>query len=88
MTPFTREQMISVLYRYSMFMKYDVSKLNSLNTFTDADAISEWALQAMKWAAGNGIMEGIGNDLISPETGATRAQFAAMMQRYITTFIK
>ena len=84
----TREQMISVLYRYSMFMKYDVSKLNSLNTFTDADAISEWALQAMKWAAGNGIMEGIGNDLISPETGATRAQFAAMMQRYITTFIK
>jgi uncharacterized repeat protein (TIGR02543 family) len=84
----TREQMVAVLYRYSMFMKYDVSKLNSLNTFTDADAISEWALQAMKWAAGNGIVEGIGNDLISPETGATRAQFAAMMQRYITTFIQ
>ena len=63
-------------------------KLNSLNTFTDADAISEWALQAMKWAAGNGIMEGIGNDLISPETGATRAQFAAMMQRFCTGFVK
>ena len=84
----TREQMVAVLYRYSMFMKYDVSKLNSLNTFTDADAISEWALQAMKWAAGNGIVEGIGNDLISPETGATRAQFAAMMQRFCANFVK
>ncbi len=84
----TREQMVAVLYRYSMFMKYDVSKLNGLNTFTDADAISEWALDAMKWAVGNGIVEGVGNDLISPETGATRAQFAAMMQRFCTSFVK
>ena len=84
----TREQMVAVLYRYSMFMKYDVSKLNDLNTFTDADTVSEWALNAMKWAAGNGIVEGIGNDLISPETGATRAQFAAMMQRFCTGFVK
>ena len=84
----TREQMVSVLYRYSMFMKYDISKLNGLDAFTDKDEISEWALEAMKWAVGNGIVEGIGNDLISPETGATRAQFAAMIQRYATTFLK
>jgi len=84
----TREQMASVLYRYSVFMKYDISKLNGLDTFTDTDAISEWALPAMKWAVGNGIVEGVGNDLVSPGTGATRAQFAAMMQRYVKTFVK
>lgn len=84
----TREQMVSVLHRYSMFMKYNTSKLNDLDTFTDDNAISEWALDAMKWAVGNGIVTGMDNDLISPETGATRAQFAAMMQRYATTFVK
>lgn len=84
----TREQMVSVLYRYSLFMKYDIVNLNDLDTFTDTDAISEWALEAMKWAVGNGIVEGIGNNLVSPETGATRAQFAAMMQRYATTIVK
>ena len=80
--------MVSVLYRYSLFMKYDIVNLNDLDTFTDTDAISEWALEAMKWAVGNGIVEGIGNNLVSPETGATRAQFAAMMQRYATTIVK
>ena len=84
----TREQMVAVLYRYSVFMKYDASKLNDLDSFTDADAISGWALAAMKWAVGNGIVEGVGNDLVSPETGATRAQFAAIMQRFCTGFVK
>ncbi len=84
----TREQMVSVLYRYSIFMKYDTGKLNNLDAFTDADAISDWALDSMKWAVGNGIVEGIGNGLVSPETGATRAQFAAMMQRYATIFAR
>ncbi len=84
----TREQMVSILYRYSVFMKYDISKLNVLDTFVDTDTLSEWALEAMKWAVGNGIVTGMSNDLISPETGATRAQFATMMQRYATTIVK
>ena len=84
----TREQMVSVLYRYSLFMKYDTGRVNNLDAFTDVAAISDWALNPMKWAVGNGIVEGIGNNLVSPETGATRAQFAAMMQRYATTFVK
>lgn len=62
--------------------------LNVLDTFTDTDMISEWALEAMKWAVGNGIVTGMSNDLISPETGTTRAQFAAMIQRYASAFVK
>lgn len=84
----TREQMVSVLYRYSLFMKYGVEKQSDLDNFMDADMISAFAVEAMKWAVGNGIVEGVGNGLLSPETGASRAQFAAMMQRYITTFVK
>ena len=84
----TREQLVAILYRYSVLMKYDVSKPNDLDSFTDTDVISEWALEAMKWAVGNGIVEGVGNGLVSPETGATRAQFAAMMQRFCTSFVK
>jgi hypothetical protein len=84
----TREQMVSVLYRYTLFMEYDVSQSADLSGFADAGEISKWALEAMQWAIGNGIVEGIGNDLISPKTGTTRAQFAAMMQRYALTFLK
>lgn len=84
----TREQMVSILYRYSVFMKYDVSKLHDLAAFGDADRISDWALEPMKWAVANNVVEGVGNGLISPDTGATRAQFAAMIQRYATTIVK
>lgn len=86
--PLTREQLVSVLYNYAIFMNYDTSKLSELDAFTDADAVSDWAVEAIRWAVGNGIVAGMGNDLIAPETGATRAQFAAMMQRYVTTYEK
>lgn len=84
----TREQMVSILYRYSIFMKYDLDKTKDLDSITDADTISKWALEPMKWAVGNGIVEGIGNGYLSPTTGASRAQFASMIQRYVTTIVK
>lgn len=83
----TREQMVSFLYRYTLFMNYSAGNQGNLDTFIDADAVSDWALEAMQWAVGNGIVEGTGDGLLSPKTSATRAQFAAMIQRYITTFI-
>ncbi len=84
----TREQLVSVLYRYTMFKKYGITDLAELDAFDDADAVAEWALEPMKWAVGNGLIEGMGNGLISPKTGATRAQFASIMQRYVTAFVK
>jgi len=83
--PLTREQMVLILYRFSVFMNYDISQQGDLTAFTDSDTVSEWALDAMKWAVGAGIINGIDDGLISPKTGATRAQFAAMLQRFVTT---
>ena len=84
----TREQMVTILYRYSEFMKLDISESNELQDFSDADNISDWARSAMKWAVGSGIVQGVGGGIISPHSGATRAQLAVMMQRFCTGFDK
>ncbi len=84
----TREQMVTILHRYAEFMKYDLSNNNELQGFRDMGDISPWALKGMQWAVGNGIVEGMGSDIISPNSGATRAQFAVMMQRFCTNFAK
>lgn len=84
----TREQMVTILHRYSRLMGYDVNKTNSLETFSDVSSISDWALAEMQWAVGNDLVEGMRDGLVCPKTGATRAQFAAIMQRYYVSFVK
>jgi uncharacterized repeat protein (TIGR02543 family) len=84
----TREQMVTILYRFSNFMKYNLSKHDDLQGFNDTGNISDWAFSGMQWAVGNDIVGGMGSDIISPNSGATRAQFAVMMQRFCTNFVK
>ena len=84
----TREQMVTILHRYSEFMKLDTSESDDLKGFSDAGNISDWALSSMQWAVGSGIVQGMGGGTISPNSGATRAQFAVMMQRFCTGFDK
>lgn len=80
----TREQMVAILHKYSKFMGYDISKKDDLGAYHDADNISDWAIAEMQWAVGNGLIKGVGNNLVSSQTGANRAQFAVIMQRYYT----
>lgn len=84
----TREQMVAILHKYSKFMGYDVSKKDDLGAYHDAADISGWARAEMQWAVGNGLIVGVGNNLVSPQTGANRAQFAVIMQRYYTYFVE
>jgi hypothetical protein len=84
----TREQMVAILYQYSKFMEYDVSKIGDLGAYHDADNISDWARDKMQWAVANGLITGVGNNRVSPQTGANRAQFAVIMQRYYTDFVE
>lgn len=74
----TREQLAVMLYRYAGSPTVPDLPLN----FTDASEVSEYALGAMRWAVGEGIINGIGNGLLSPKGKATRAQVAAMLMRY------
>lgn len=83
----TREQMATIMWRYAKFKGYDVSAGNavSLNSYADASKVSDWAVPAVKWACGVGLIEGIENDeLVNlvPRGLATRAQFATILYRY------
>lgn len=75
----TREQLAAILYRYSG----TPTTSGRLTSFTDADNVSSYATNAMKWAVGAGIITGSGSKL-DPQGSATRAQVAAMLHRYLT----
>ena len=76
--PVTREQLVTMLWRFAGEPAVDF-----LFTAKDADAVSGWAYEAMRWAAAEGIIEGDENGMIGPADGATRAQCAAILMRYV-----
>ena len=82
--PVTREQTAAILLRYAKLRGIDVSLPQGqvLSGFLDADAISDWAADAMAWAVQRGILRGDGG-LLSPGAHSTRAQVAAMLQRFL-----
>ena len=82
----TREQMATILYRYSEWKGFDTSKRADFSSFPDANKVSSWAKTAMKWAVAEGLIGGSkeGNaTYILPTNGATRAQVATILMRYI-----
>jgi len=80
----SREQLATILWRYASYMGADMSAGEAFNLgiFVDAEYISGWAWDAMRWAAGVGLINGVGNERISPETDASRAQVATILMRY------
>ena len=83
--PVTREQLASILYRYTLYRGQDVSagETTSLTGYGDAQTVSNYALPAMRWACGTGFLQGA-NGKLNPSGLATRAQLAAMLHRYLT----
>lgn len=79
----TREQFAAVLYRYAGFCGHELSGQAELTKFTDASDVGGWALDAMKWAVGCGVITGSGPDLLSPQGSASRAQTAVMLVRFL-----
>ena len=79
----TREQFATILWRYAKYKGYDVSVGEDTNilSYEDAFSISEYAIPAMQWACGAGLMQGDGVNL-TPKADATRAQAAALFQRF------
>lgn len=82
----TREQLAAILYRYAKFCGYDVTASAEINLFTDAGAVSNYALTAMKWASAEGLINGSGSKL-DPQGSATRAQVAAILTRFCKQFV-
>ena len=82
--PVTREQFAAILYRYAQYKGMDVVTLEeNLNGFSDNSSISSYAVQAMNWSVGQGILTGVTDATLEPQSTATRAQCAAMLMRFV-----
>ena len=75
----SREQLATMLYRYAG----EPTVSGSLSGFTDASSVSSYAQTAMAWAVENGLITGITDTTLVPQGQATRAQVAAILQRYV-----
>ncbi len=85
--PVTREQLVTILYRYAQYKQWDVSMGGNTNilSYTDAFDISEWAVPAFQWACGAGLIEGDGGKLYL-KAGANRAELAQMLKRLLEKY--
>ena len=84
----TREQMAAILYRYAQYKGYDVTASANLSAYTDAASVSSYAVSAMQWAVGEGLINGVTNTTLVPGGSATRAQVAAILMRFCENVAK
>lgn len=79
----TREQLVTMLYRYVQYKGIDVSVGEDTNilSYADATEISEYAVSAFQWACGSGLIKGDDNNALTPKADTTRAQAATMFMR-------
>ena len=75
----TREQLAAMLYRYAG----SPAVRGNVESFSDAQQVSAWAEDALIWAVHEGIIAGTTTDTLTPQGTATRAQTAAMLERFI-----
>lgn len=89
----SREQMVTVLYRYAKYKGADVNADGGadISGFADGAAVSRYAGPAMEWACGNGLVSGVpqdGGTVLAPKDTTTRAQMAVLMMRFYTELMK
>ncbi|MBQ2910983.1 MAG: S-layer homology domain-containing protein, partial [Clostridia bacterium] len=79
----TREQIVTFLYRTAVSLGKDVSVGEDTNilSYDDAFDIGEWAIPAMQWAVGEGVMTGTSESTLSPKMVCTRAQIVTFLAR-------
>ena len=86
----TREQAAAILYRYAQSKGIDVSVGENTNilSYVDVQQASEYAIPALQWAVGAGVLNGKNGGRLAPTGTATRAEIAAIMQRWCENIIK
>ena len=80
-TAITREQLAAILMNYAAYKGEDVSARADLSSYTNQP--STWATEAMQWAVAEELITGVTNDELQPQSSATRAQVAAILQRFL-----
>ena len=86
LTSISREQLAAFFYRFAQYTEQDVSVGEDTNilSYDDAQTISEYAIPAIQWACGSGLITGTTETTLSPKATATRAQVATILMRYTT----
>lgn len=79
--PITRDQLAAMLMNYAQWKGQDTSARADLSGYSDAP--STWAREAVQWAVAEGLLAGVTDDELQPQGQATRAQVAAIMQRFL-----
>ena len=84
----SRQQLVTMLYRYAQQMGYDVSVGENTNilSYTDVADLSEYAIPAMQWACGAGIVSGYDDGSLRPLNPATRAQTVKILMKAMDVF--
>ena len=77
----TREQLAAMLMNYTAYKGEDVSARADLSAYTDQPSV--WATETMQWAVAEGLISGVTNTQLQPQGNATRAQVAAILQRFL-----
>lgn len=77
----TRQELVTLLYRYA---QPGGAAAGALTPYRDADQVAPWAVEAMAWAVETGVLTGKPGNLLDPQGGATRAQVAAVLDRWLT----
>ncbi|WP_191399304.1 S-layer homology domain-containing protein [Flavonifractor sp. An306] len=88
--PITREQLAVMLYRFAQKQGYDVSVGENTNilSYTDAAQVSEWAIPALQWACGGGLITGTGDgSTLTPQGDTTRAEAAVLLMRFCEAYV-
>ena len=80
--PVSRQEFAQMLYRYAKYKGYDLAAEGDLSQFPDSGKIGEWAEAAMKWANGEGLIQGHENGTIDPTGTTIRAQAASILMRF------
>lgn len=80
----TREQMATILMRYTKLQGIDTpAGGDAIKGYSDYSSVSEYAQESMAWAVDQGLISGTSSTTLSPTSGATRAQVATILMRYV-----
>lgn len=79
-TDITREQLVTILFRYA---KAEAVEKDYLAAYADGTQVRAYAAEAMNWAVANGVVNGVTKDTLVPNATATRAQVSTILSRYL-----
>lgn len=84
----TREQLVTILYRYAQFKGYNMETEGDLSNYTDAAGVADWAKPAMLWAVERKLINGVTDTTLAPQGDAIRGQLAVILNRLVVNVIE